>query len=47
MTTKEAILLKIKANKLKISRFGIKNIGLFGSYARGEQSDESDIDILI
>jgi uncharacterized protein len=47
MTTKEAILLKIKANKLKLSRFGIKNIGLFGSYARGEQSAESDIDILI
>jgi uncharacterized protein len=47
MTTKEAILFTLKANKLKLSRFGIKNIGLFGSYAREEQSDNSDIDILI
>jgi hypothetical protein len=47
MTTKEIILFTIKANKLKLSSFGIRNIGLFGSYARGEQSDESDIDILI
>ncbi|MBN2834030.1 MAG: nucleotidyltransferase family protein [Candidatus Delongbacteria bacterium] len=47
MTTKETILLTIKANKLKLSKFGIRNIGLFGSYARGEQSDNSDIDILI
>ena len=28
-------------------RFGIEKIGLFGSYVREEQSDQSDIDILI
>ncbi len=27
--------------------FGIREIGLFGSFARGEQTDTSDIDILI
>lgn len=26
---------------------GIENLGLFGSFARGEQTDKSDIDILI
>ena len=26
-------------------KFGIKFIGLFGSFARGEESDKSDIDI--
>ena len=28
-------------------KFGIKEIGLFGSYARGEQTEYSDIDVLI
>ena len=47
MTTKENILKTLKANKPKFSKFGIINIGLFGSYLRGEQSSESDIDLLI
>jgi len=47
MTTKEYILLTLKQNKSLLSGFGIKDIGLFGSYARGDQSDKSDIDILI
>jgi len=47
MTTKEYILNTIRAKKAEISRFGIKDIGLFGSYARGEQSENSDIDILV
>lgn len=29
------------------SKFGIRNVGLFGSYLRNEQSSESDIDLLI
>lgn len=28
-------------------RFGVTSIGLFGSYARGEARDDSDIDIAI
>ncbi len=27
--------------------FNVENIGVFGSYAEGEESDDSDIDILI
>lgn len=30
-----------------MSKFGIRDIGLFGSYLRNEQSDHSDIDILV
>ncbi len=30
-----------------MTRFGIRNVGIFGSYVRNEQSKESDIDILI
>ena len=47
MTTKENILKKLKSNKLKLSKLGIRNVGLFGSYNRNEQSSESDIDLLI
>lgn len=32
---------------IKIKGFGVKKIGLFGSFARGEQNDTSDIDILV
>ncbi len=47
MTTKDKILKTLKSNKAKLSEFGIKNVGLFGSYVRDEQTGISDIDILI
>ncbi len=30
-----------------LKRFNVKKAGIFGSYARGEQNKESDIDILV
>lgn len=47
MTTRDNILKILKSNKPKLSKFGIRNVGLFGSYIRNEQSTESDIDLLI
>lgn len=47
MTTKENIITVLKSYKPELSKFGVQNIGLFGSYLRDEQSDKSDIDILI
>jgi len=41
------ILKKIEKNKVKIREFGVKRIGVFGSYVRGEQTHRSDIDILV
>ena len=29
------------------SRFGVEEIGLFGSYARNEERENSDIDVLV
>ena len=45
--TRDQILTIIKVHKPELSRLGIRKIGLFGSFAREEQSDKSDIDILI
>ena len=47
MTTKEHIITSIKEKKPELLSFGIRNVGLFGSYLHGEQSEKSDIDILI
>ena len=43
----EKIRKKLTAHKAELtSRFGISSLGIFGSYARGEQKENSDIDIL-
>ena len=47
MLTKQEIFKTILDNKEAIKKFGVTKIGLFGSYVRNEQTDESDIDILI
>ena len=46
--TKEEILSKLKEHKSYIQeRYGVKKIGLFGSYARNEAKEESDVDIYV
>ena len=37
----------IQDNKETIKSFGVTEIGLFGSYVRGEQNESSDIDFLV
>lgn len=44
---KKDILLAIKRNQNKIQSFGVKRLGLFGSYVRNEHNSQSDIDILV
>jgi len=41
------ILDLIKTKKDDISKLGITRVGLFGSFSRGEQNSESDIDLLV
>ena len=47
MLTAETILKKIESSIGKIKGFGVKNVGVFGSYVRNEQKNNSDIDILV
>ena len=45
---KESILESLKKLKPVLSeKYSVKEIALFGSYSRNEQTQESDIDILI
>jgi uncharacterized protein len=46
--SKQEILMLIKAHKeILEKRFGLLSIGLFGSYARGENNQNSDIDFFV
>jgi uncharacterized protein len=44
---RDGILKAVRGNKKKIRSFGVKRIGLFGSYVRGEQKRGSDVDLLV
>jgi len=48
MTNKDQILTFLKQNKKEIQeKYKVNKIALFGSFARGEATKESDIDILV
>ncbi|TRX33467.1 nucleotidyltransferase family protein [Flavobacterium sp. ZT3R18] len=47
MLNKQDIIQKIIDNRDSIKKFGVNEIGLFGSYVRNEQTENSDIDLLI
>lgn len=42
-----ALKLLKQHEKVIRGRFGVKRIGLFGSFARGEALDKSDVDVLV
>ena len=47
-TSKEDIVMFISEHKAEFEqKFGAKKIGLFGSYAKGEVREGSDIDIVV
>lgn len=48
MKNREAIKKTLKRFKpILREKFKVKDIGIFGSYVRGEESEESDVDILV
>ena len=44
---KEIILQKLSKNSATIKSFGVRRLGLFGSYARGDEKQASDMDFLV
>ena len=48
MITKEEIIYYLRHNKAYLQKtFHCQEIGLFGSFARNEQTEQSDVDILV
>ena len=46
--TREEILTLLVQNKSEFeNRFKVRRLALFGSYARGDQRSDSDVDILV
>ncbi|MEJ2040593.1 MAG: nucleotidyltransferase family protein [Desulfosarcinaceae bacterium] len=45
---KQDIINMIKASKPELTEhYGVRQVGLFGSYVRGQENPSSDIDILV
>jgi predicted nucleotidyltransferase len=45
--TRETILDLLRSERETLIRLGVRDIALFGSFARGEQTPASDVDILV
>jgi|SRR3989344_6541169 len=41
------IINKIEERKQDIKKYGVKKIGLFGSFVKGKQHKKSDVDIIV
>jgi predicted nucleotidyltransferase len=47
ITTKQDIVRVLRGNCHRIQALGVRRLGLFGSFVRGEQRPESDVDLLV
>lgn len=45
--TKQDILDLLQANAPQMRELGVRRIGLFGSFARDQQTGDSDVDLLV
>lgn len=47
MSPKAEILTSIRQHSVELKAYGVRKLGLFGSFARSGQKTKSDIDILV
>jgi len=45
--TEEEVLAALRRNQDRIRALGVRRVGLFGSFVRGEATPDSDVDILV
>ncbi|MCL4501025.1 MAG: nucleotidyltransferase family protein [Deltaproteobacteria bacterium] len=45
--TKQDVLKVLHQNRDRLKSLGVSRVGLFGSFVRGEQHPDSDIDLLV
>jgi predicted nucleotidyltransferase len=41
------VLKRIQANQARLTQLGVASLSLFGSMARGDSTEDSDIDLLV
>ncbi len=44
---KEQLFSLLSEHRQQLERLGVKRFGLFGSFARGQQQQQSDVDLLV
>ena len=47
MKSQAEIFNLLEKHRTEIRGFGVREIGVFGSFARGEQTEKSDVDVLV
>lgn len=48
MKTTEEVLKLLQQQKSELAQiYGVKRLALFGSYARGDQREDSDVDVIV
>lgn len=45
--TKSQVFHEIREHRADLERFGVSRFGLFGSFVRGDNSNQSDLDFLV
>ncbi len=45
--SKEDVLTRLRDQENQLRSLGVKRLGLFGSFVRQEQTEESDVDVLV
>ena len=44
---KEQISKRMIANRAEFDKLGVERFGLFGSFVRGDQTEQSDVDLIV
>ncbi len=44
---RDEILKRLEENREAIRSYGVRRLGLFGSFARGEETETSDLDFVV
>ena len=45
--TRRAMISRIRRHRAQLTKLGVKSVSIFGSFARGEERPDSDVDILV
>jgi predicted nucleotidyltransferase len=47
ISSKSELFDALNAHQARLTEYGVKRCGVFGSFARGMQTEQSDVDILV